>query len=124
MIDFARRSLGLVRAGLIVLLVALIAGPGYGQVPGPDAWENRPPDGLQGCKVIDSALIVPVPVAHRPEAIAKLENVAITELDQGQVLAVLDRRPPSRRRTRPSDASISAVSRIKAQARRRATICA
>jgi hypothetical protein len=103
--DFARRSLGLIRAALIVLLVALIAGPGYGEVPGPDAWENSPPDGLQSCNVIDSALIAPVPVAHRPEAIAKLEDVAIAELDQGQALAILDR---------PSDASISAASRIKA----------
>jgi hypothetical protein len=60
---------------------------------------------LQGCNVIDSALIAPVPVAHRPEAITKLENVAITELDQNQALAILDR---------PSDASISAASRIKA----------
>jgi hypothetical protein len=60
---------------------------------------------LQGCNVIDAALIAPVPVAHRPEAIAELENVAITELDQGQMLTLLDL---------PSDPSTSGASRINA----------
>lgn len=92
-------------AALTVLLVALITGPGHGEAPVPDTWENDRPDGLQGCKVIERALIAPVPVGHRPEAIAKLENVAITELDQGQTSALLDL---------PSDANISGAGRIKA----------
>jgi hypothetical protein len=102
MIDFALRSPGLIRAALIVLLVALIAGPGF---PGPDGWENRRPNGLRGCNVVDPALVAPVPVAHRQEAIAKLENIAITELDQRQASALLDL---------PSDASSSGAGRIKA----------
>jgi len=104
MIDFARRSPGFDQAALIVLLVALIAGPGYGQVPGPDGWENRRPNGLRGCNVIDPALIAPVPLAHRQEAIAKLEDIAITALDQRQASALLDL---------PSDASSSGAGRIK-----------
>src|SRR5262245_26509797 len=92
-------------AALTVPLVALIARPGYGEAPGWDARESSRPDGLRGCNDIDHALIAPVPVAHRPEAIAKLESVTITELDHRQASALLDL---------PSDASTSGAGRIKA----------
>src|SRR5262245_10102247 len=104
MVYLARRSSTWTRSGLIVVLVAIIAAPGHGESPGSDAWENRPPDGLQGCALIDSALIAPVPVANRLEATAKLENVAITELDPRQLSAHLDL---------PSDANTSGANRIK-----------
>jgi hypothetical protein len=86
MVDAVRRGPGLI----VALLLALNADRGYGASPAPDSWEDRPPQGLQGCTVVDSALLAPVPPAHRPEAIARLENVSVAELDRQQVWALLD----------------------------------
>jgi hypothetical protein len=94
--DFAYRRPALSRTGLSILLVTLAAGPGYGGAPRPDAWESRPPPGLQDCVAVDAALISPVPVAHRPAAIARLRSSTIFALDRRQVRVLFGLAPSER----------------------------
>jgi hypothetical protein len=57
---------------------------------GADGWENPPPADLRECISIDRSLIFAVPIAGRPEAIARLESGAIVELMAPELHALLD----------------------------------
>jgi hypothetical protein len=66
------------------------SGASFAGSAGTDAWENFPPAGLGQCTDIDYPLIIAVPVAQRPKAIARLESDAIVELTAPEVIAALD----------------------------------
>jgi hypothetical protein len=82
----------------------LASGTGLADPIEADAWESPPPADLHDCADIDGSLIVAVPTARRPEAIARLETLAIVELTPPELPAVLDlpdrttcRRGPTRK---------------------------
>jgi hypothetical protein len=69
------------RVALVVLVVSSIDdGASRAEPTGADGWENPPRADLHECASIDRSLIFAVQFARRPEAIARLENVAIVEL--------------------------------------------
>jgi hypothetical protein len=79
-----------VRVALAVIVVCSVDdGTSRADPTGAAGWENPPAD-LPECTSIDRSLIFAVPIAGRPEAIARLENVAIVEITAPQLHALLD----------------------------------
>jgi hypothetical protein len=77
-----------VRVALVVIVVS-----GLDNATGladSDGWENLPPANLQECNSLERAQIVAVPIAHRSEALAKLQDVAIVELATSELQTIVD----------------------------------
>jgi len=92
--------------GGAILSAMLAHEPSYSEPSIPDSWESRAPTSeLQDCISIDSALIVPVAVRHRAEAIARLDNTSFIGLNHREVSELLDI---------PVDAPASGAERIRA----------
>jgi hypothetical protein len=49
--------------------LGLASGSAVADSRGQDAWESFPPADLHNCYSIDNALVIPVPAAHRSEAL-------------------------------------------------------
>jgi hypothetical protein len=80
--------------------------PSHSEPLTPDSWESRAPAGeLHDCISTDSALIVPVAVRHRAEAIARLDNTSFIGLNHWEASDLLDL---------PADAPASGAERIRA----------
>jgi hypothetical protein len=85
----ALRSVARIALALIIVS-ALGSGAVVASPEGTDAWESPPPASLHDCSSINGSLVVPVPMAHRSDAISRLKNVALVELTPPGVQALLD----------------------------------
>jgi hypothetical protein len=92
------------RGALLSVMLAHV--PSHSEPLTPDSWESRAPTSeLHDCISTDSALIVPVAVRHRGEAIARLDNTSFIGLNHREVSELLDL---------PADAPDSGAERIRA----------